>query len=239
MPEEGIALLDHSEILSFDEIIDVVIESVNLGIDKVRITGGEPLVRKGIVSLVKMIASVQGIKDLSMTTNGVLLKNFAKDLKNAGLQRINISLDTLNEYKYNEITRIGKLSDVLSGIEAAIEAGLKPLKINCVVNNSSDEEDALQVKDFCNKKGLNIRFIHKMDLSKGEFSVVEGGEGGDCSICNRLRLTSNGLIKPCLFTDIEYSVRKYGAKQALLKALENKPSCGSINNTGQFYNIGG
>lgn len=239
MPAEGIRLLKHEDILSFDEIVGVVQEAVKLGVDKVRLTGGEPLVRKGITELVRMIASVDGIRDLAMTTNGILLGKYAPDLKRAGLQRVNVSLDTLDPEKYSKLTRGGILKNVLKGLEAARDTGLSPIKINCVVNRSSDEPDALQVKAFGEKNGFQVRFIHQMDLMTGQYSVVEGGEGGNCAICNRLRLTANGLVKPCLFDAIGFRVREHGARRAILLAVENKPRCGTTNLKEHFYNIGG
>lgn len=239
MPEDGVQLLDHSQILTFEEIVEVTSEAVGLGVDKVRLTGGEPLVRKGIVQLVAMLSRIKGIRDLSMTTNGLLLEKFAQPLANAGLQRINISLDTVNPMKYRLLTRTGELADVFKGIAAAKNAGLVPIKVNCVIEKSADEPDAKQVAEYCQQHGLDARFIHKMDLHTGEFYQVEGGIGGNCSLCNRLRLTANGMIKPCLFSEQDYDVRKLGAKNALLAALENKPACGTINQNGRFYNIGG
>ncbi len=239
MPEKGIKLFRHEDILSFEEIVDVVKTAVKMGIDKVRLTGGEPLVRKGITKLVSMIADIKGINDLSMTTNGTLLEHFAQPLANAGLNRINISLDTIDPKRYKEITRVGDISKVFKGIEAAKKAKLDPVKINCVVMHSSDEEDAKQVKIFCNKNDLQLRFIHQMNLRTGEFSIVEGGSGGDCKHCNRIRLTANGMVKPCLFNDLEYDVRKLGAEKAIILAVENKPEYGTVNHSNYFYNIGG
>ena len=239
MPEGGIRLLTHHDILSFDEITEVIKVAVEMGVDKVRITGGEPLVRKGITALVSMIASIPGISDLGMTTNGIMLPKFAGELKDAGLHRVNISLDTIDPEKYKAITRIGSLQDALKGIDAAMEAGLIPVKINCVVEKNAMEPEAQKVKTFADSKGLQIRFIPQMDLHKGTFGEVIGGSGGHCASCNRLRLTPNGMIKPCLFSDQEYSVRELGAKQALLMAVENKPECGSSSQKSNFYNIGG
>jgi cyclic pyranopterin phosphate synthase len=239
MPEEGIQLLKHEDILSFDEITGFTRIAVKMGIRKVRLTGGEPLVRKGIVSLVRMIAGIEGIDDLSMTTNGVLLKLFATELKDAGLHRVNISLDTIDSERFAKITRGGKLSDVFEGIEAAQNAGLSPVKINCVVDERSDEKDARGVTDFCLKNGLEIRYIRQMDLVRGHFSTVVGGSGGNCPECNRLRLTSDGKLKPCLFNDIEFDIRKMGYEEAIRNAVEMKPERGSNNISGKFYNIGG
>lgn len=239
MPAEGIRMLSHKDILSFDEILEVVRHGVKLGLNKVRITGGEPLVRKGIVNLVEQIALFKEIEDLAMTTNAILLPEFAKNLKRAGLQRVNISLDSMNEENFNKKTRIGDLDKVLKGIEAAEKAGLTPIKLNCVIKESSQEPDALTVTQFAKEKGYDVRFIPEMDLGKGEFGIVEGGDGGNCSICNRLRLTANGKLKPCLFNDLAYDIRKLGVEKAYSMALGNKPLTGQKNKTGNFYNIGG
>lgn len=239
MPEEGIKTLQHREILTFEEIVEVTRVAVKMGINKVRITGGEPLVRKGIVELVAMLSDIPGIEDLSMTTNGTLLGRYAGQLRQAGLNRVNISLDTLDGAKYKMLTRGGELIEVLMGIQAAKDAGLNPVKINCVVQHSSDEPDARIIAEYCRQNGLAARFIHQMSLTEGHFSVVEGGTGGDCSSCNRLRLTANGKILPCLFGEQEFDVRKLGPELAITMALENKPACGSVNLTGEFYNIGG
>lgn len=239
MPESGITLLNHEDILSFEEIYNVVREAVTLGITKVRLTGGEPLVRKGITDLVKMISGISGIRDFGLTTNGILLDEFAQPLADAGLHRINISLDTINPVKFREITRVGNIAMVFAGIEAAKKAGLLPIKINCVVKKSSLEPDAMEVREFCMKNGLEVRFIHEMDLETGCFNVVEGGDGGDCTRCNRLRLTADGMIKPCLFNNASYSIRKLGIREALLQAVGMKPERGSINDTNRFHNIGG
>jgi GTP 3',8-cyclase len=239
MPEEGIRLLRHADILSFDEIKDFTEVAVASGVSKVRITGGEPLVRKGITTLIRMISDIKGINDLSMTTNGVLLKHFAHELKTSGLHRVNISLDTINPEKFAEITRTGNINDVFEGIDAAISAGLLPVKINCVVKESKEEKEAKDVTRFCEDNGLEIRYIKQMDLVNGHFSMVDGGIGGDCSLCNRLRLTANGKLKPCLFNNIEIDIREIGFEKALKLAIKIKPECGTKNNTGAFYNIGG
>jgi cyclic pyranopterin phosphate synthase len=238
MTEEGIRLHAHSDVLSFEEIAGFTRFAVQNGITKVRLTGGEPLVRKGIVDLVSMLSGIEGLEDLSMTTNGILLSEYAAALKKAGLNRINISLDTVNPDNYCMITRNGELTKVLEGIEAARHAGLEPIKINCVLLGQSEEETR-QLKEFCSARGLKLRFIHQMNLKTGEFSTVEGGEGGNCSQCNRVRLLANGDIKPCLFSDLAYNIRKLGHQHALDFALGNKPRSGTYNQSGEFYNIGG
>jgi len=238
IPEEGIRLLDHSDILSFEEISEFTKLAVANGITKVRLTGGEPLVRKGIVELVSMLAKIEGLEDLSMTTNGILLPKYADGLKRAGLNRINVSLDTVNPDNYCKITRDGDLNLALEGIEAAQKADLEPIKVNCVILGQPTEETQ-QLKAFCKERGLKLRFIHQMNLRTGEFSTVEGGEGGNCSKCNRVRLLANGDIKPCLFSDLAYNIRKLGHQEALNLALGNKPKSGTYNKSGEFYNIGG
>ncbi len=239
MPSEGVILKRHDEILTFEEILQVVKIGVDLGISKVRITGGEPLVRKGIIPFFEQLTKIPGIRDVGLTTNGVLLPLMARDLKNAGLKRINISLDTLNPEKYKAITRIGDIKNVLNGIEEAIKVGFNPIKINFVRIPGENEEDEQNVIEFCKKKGLQLRFIRQMNLETGKFYPVEGGDGGKCEICNRLRLTADGHILPCLFSDYGYSVKELGIKQAFLKAVENKPARGGKVKTHKFYNIGG
>ena len=239
MPAEGIKLIDHRSVLTFEEITSFTKTAVEMGVNKVRLTGGEPLVRKGIRSLVKMLAGIEGIEDLSMTTNGILLANHAKDLKDAGLNRINVSLDTVNPEKYKEITHGGNIAEVLDGIKAAYYAGLKPVKINCVVSKNLEEPDAVEVKEYCDKNGYIARFIFEMDIEKGEFGIVHGGTGGDCANCNRLRLTSDGFLKPCLFNDISVNIRTVDYKEAIKIAIGQKPECGLNSTTHKFYNIGG
>jgi cyclic pyranopterin phosphate synthase len=239
MPEEGVRLLPHGDILTFEEIAEAVKVAADMGINKIRLTGGEPLVRKGIPDLVSMISGIREISDIAMTTNGIYLAGMAGDLHKAGLKRVNVSLDTLDPERFRHLTRGGDLTKVLDGIEAARTAGLDPVKINCVVQRNSDEEDARMVKEFAQKENLTVRFIRQMNLEYGEFGVVEGGDGGNCSICNRLRLTANGMIKPCLFSDFAFSVRQLGMRNAILCALQNKPRKGWVNHTGSFYGIGG
>lgn len=239
MPEEGITLLPHEDILTFDEITEFARVAVKNGIDKIRITGGEPLVRRGITKLVEMIASIDGVRDLSLTTNGILLEKFAGELKAAGLNRVNISLDTIDPERFRKITRVGTIEDVFRGIEAAKRAGITPIKINCVINESTDEPDAEAVADYCRRNELEVRFIEQMNLASGSFSIVHGGEGGNCAVCNRLRLTANGRLRPCLFNDIEIDIRATGYEEAMKQALALKPACGTVSETGKFYNIGG
>ena len=238
VPAEGVSLMPKKDILSHEEIVEVVKVGATLGINKIRLTGGEPLMCDNIVELTAQIKSIKGIDEVGMTTNGTRLSKYAKPLKEAGLDRVNVSLDTLDTVKFTRITK-GSLTDVLEGIEAAVEVGLSPVKINFVRMKGVNEEDEQEVKNFCTAKGLQIRFIRQMHLETGEFYPVEGGEGGICSLCNRLRLTANGTIKPCLHSDFGFNIRDYGIEQAYMNALRMKPEKGIGSKTHQFYNIGG
>ncbi len=239
MPREGIKLLKHSDILSFEEIVDITKTAVDMGITKVRLTGGEPLVRHGIINLVEAIAAINGITDFAMTTNAALLAQYAQSLADAGLHRANISLDTIDAERYRQLTRCGDINQVFTGIEAARTAGLNPIKLNCVVGQFSRESDAQAVKDFGNSNGLEVRIIRQMFFETGCFSVVEGGTGGDCVRCNRLRLSSDGKIRPCLFSDTSFSVRQLGPKQAIQQAVAQKPEAGGPCTHNLMHQIGG
>jgi cyclic pyranopterin phosphate synthase len=165
MPPEGVPLVSHQDILSFEEILLVVRAAVETGMDKIRITGGEPLVRAGIVELVRMISAVEGIRDISMTTNGILLDKYAAKLAEAGLQRINISLDTLRPDRFRQITRTGDLADALRGLESARKAGLNPVKINVVPMQGVNDDE---IRDFARmtlEEGWHVRFIELMPLN--------------------------------------------------------------------------
>lgn len=238
MPEEGVPLLRHEDLLSFEEIAEVTQEAVRMGVTKVRLTGGEPLVRRGIITLVEMLAQIAGIQDFAMTTNGILLEKYAKDLAKAGLHRINVSLDTMNPDRYAEITRGGDLRAVITGLVHARAAGLTPIKLNCVIQDTPDEPEAREVLAFGRSQGYEVRFIKRMNLEEGDFSIVIGGSGGDCAHCNRLRLTSNGLVRPCLFNDLGFPVRELGAKEAIRQAVASKPECGAKSHD-MFHTIGG
>jgi cyclic pyranopterin phosphate synthase len=280
MPPEGVPLRTHNDMLTYDEIVAFSRLAVSRGVYRIRITGGEPLVRKGVEELIAMLAEIEGVVDIALTTNGQLLKEKAALLKAAGLHRVNISLDTLHPERYRIITRGGDIRKTLEGIRAAKEAGLEPVKINCVIDIEESlydvtpfdiqdgdaecqkrqveihEPDAVPkvpqtmpqsahaihvetMRHFAQKEGLQIRFIHRMSLAHGTFSVVEGGTGGDCTHCNRLRLTADGKLKPCLFSNLEYSIRAMGHTAALEAALHNKPQRGTHNSVGSFYEIGG
>ncbi|HEA47158.1 MAG TPA: GTP 3',8-cyclase MoaA [bacterium] len=301
MPSEGIKPLRHEDILRFEEVKEIVRYGIDWGIDKVRITGGEPLVRKGVVYLVEMLANLKGVSDLSMTTNGILLKDYARDLKNAGLQRINISLDSRDANKFNRITRAERLSLVLDGIEEALKRGLEPVKINVVVMKGINDDEVLDFARMSLDRPLHIRFIEYMPFcnrkgaesnakaqkSSFEFvsaSTVKEGlkELGElipaqvrgvgpaksfkfekslgttgfitpmsehfCATCNRLRLTADGRLYPCLFSDYGVDIKRSlrsgaGSKEIrelFEKALKNKPEKHSIKGNNQVMSkIGG
>jgi len=164
MPAQGVAFKPHADILTFEEIERLVRVGVGLGVRKLRLTGGEPLVRRGIVRLVEMLARVPGVEDLAMTTNAVLLAGHAGSLRAAGLKRLNISLDTLDRQKFLRITRRDELPQVLAGIEAAQQAGFREIKLNSVAVRGQSEEDVVPLARFARQRGLKLRFIEFMPL---------------------------------------------------------------------------
>jgi cyclic pyranopterin phosphate synthase len=275
MPPEGIPLMAHGDILRYEEIDLVAKAAAELGIAKLRLTGGEPLVRAGLADLVGMLAKIKGIDDISMTTNGVMLERYAIELKKAGLHRVNISLDSLRPERFHKITRIGKLDDVINGIEAAKQAGLNPVKINMVVIRGTNDDEIphlalLTLSDMWHvrfiefmpftEKGKKNRFLVPVSemmerieaLGKLEPSLPNGvgparyyrfpGAKGTigfispvtecfCQACNRLRLTADGKLRPCLFSDNEIDLRgplRQGAgvediKHLIRQAVVSKP----------------
>jgi cyclic pyranopterin phosphate synthase len=287
MPTEGIHLLSHDEILTYEEIALIVRLAAELGIKKVRLTGGEPLVRARLPDLVAMLADIEAIDDISLTTNGALLKEYAAELKRAGLKRVNVSLDSLDEDKFERITRYRKLSDVLQGIEAAKACGLNPVKINVVAMRGINDDEILDFARLTITEGWHVRFIELMPFvtdnppevhstgrktdmqsqfmsadeikerlgSLGELKPclpIKGsgpakyfsfpGAGGTigfitpvsqhfCFSCNRLRLTAEGKLRPCLLSDSEIDLRqplRSGAspeelKQVIKEAIQKKP----------------
>lgn len=239
MPEGEVMHIPDNQIITIEEIVSIVKTAVALGINKFRITGGEPLVRQDIATIVQAITRIPGIEDLGLTTNGIRLANQASTLYSAGLRRINISLDTLDADDYEYITRGGTLSKVIDGIFAAKKAGFNPIKINAVMPAPANQDRAQALRDFCTRHNLSLRLIRQMSLDKGEFAVVEGGTGGNCKICNRLRITADAKVKPCLFSRLEYDCRVLGIAQALQLAVDNKPETGTKNPGNYFYTIGG
>jgi len=254
-PEKQFEFIPHQEILRFEEIVEIVQEAVNLGITEVRVTGGEPLVREGIVDFIRQLRKINKLEDISLTTNGFFLPEYAEKLKDAGLNRVNISLDSLQEEKYKKITRGGSLEKALKGIDSALKAGLLPIKINTVLIRGINDDE---VEDFVRltlERPLNIRFIELMpsggeliNVFKNKFISVQeikeklikkyllnpvkistangpakyyqikGGQGTIgfitalsqhfCKTCNRIRLTSEGKLRPCLFSNKEIDIKR-------------------------------
>ncbi len=281
MPAEGIPLLPAEEILSFEEIERVVRAAVSAGVSKVRLTGGEPLVRKHVTELVRRLAAIPGINDLPMTTNGVLLEKMADDLKAAGLHRLSVSMDTLQPEKYESMTRRPWLHRVVNGIRAAQAAGLTPIKINVVVVPGENDGEVSEFARFAVREGLEVRFIEQMPLvnrsirphcgmpsteyvpsyilrerieseygeltplsgDKGRPARVYGLPGGGkigfisplsrpfCKWCRRMRLTPEGMLRPCLAGSTEIDIKgplRKGAsheelKETFLYAVSRKP----------------
>lgn len=166
MPEDGICKKEHDDILSLEEIYEAVKACSALGISKVRITGGEPLVRKGLTDLISGISALDGIKEIALTTNGILLEQYASELKAAGLNRVNVSLDTLNEEKYSYITRGGKLKDVLRGIKIAEDVGLQPVKLNTVLIGGFNDDEIEDFAAFTANRAVDVRFIELMPIGQ-------------------------------------------------------------------------
>jgi cyclic pyranopterin phosphate synthase len=188
MPSEGVPLVSHDDILSFEETLLIVRAAVSLGIDKIRITGGEPLVRAGIEDLVEMVSGVEGVHDISMTTNGTLLTSHAEKLVQAGLNRINISLDTLKYERFKTITRMGDLTDALSGIAAARKAGLNPIKINMVPMKGFNEDEIIDFARMTIESDWHVRFIELMPFNRtAEFVPSE---------VLRQRIGALGVLEP-------------------------------------------
>ncbi|MCX8042334.1 MAG: GTP 3',8-cyclase MoaA [Thermodesulfobacteriaceae bacterium] len=274
--------LPPKEILSFEEIEEIVKVSSQLGVKRIRLTGGEPLLRKNIEILVEKLAKIPGIEDLSLTTNGFFLEEKALILKKVGLKRINISLDTLEREKFKKITGKDELNRILRGIEVALEVGFNPVKINVVVIRGFNHEEIIDLAKLTLEKPLEVRFIEFMPLGKNSlwneskvfyvteirkilesfkklepvFSVGGGpaksykwkGSLGKiglispisehiCRYCNRMRITADGKLRPCLFSDFEIDLkailrkRKGSLREAFKLALKMKPEKGEQNST--------
>lgn len=249
MPEEGVENLGHDRILSFEEITRIVTASAQLGITKYRLTGGEPLARKGIVSLVESLSKVDGVEELVMTTNGTMLADKAEDLKKAGLKRVNISVDSLLYHKYEEITRGGDLDAAFEGVNAALKYGLTPLKLNVVAMEGFNDDEILNFVQLTINHPIDIRFIELMPVgqaaknngyrylsseeikkklpaliplrrqdgvaelykypeAQGNIGFISPMSNQFCGICNKIRLTADGKLKPCLHTDEEIDLKE-------------------------------
>ena len=264
MPE-GMCRKRHEDILSFEEITEIVTAAAELGIQKVRITGGEPLVRRGCVELCRMLAAVPGVEEVDITTNGTLLAPLAAELRAAGVRRVNLSIDSLAGEKYAAITGGGRLEDALAGLRAAAEAGFSPVKLNCVLIGGFNDDEIEDFVELTRRAPLELRFIELMPMG-GRFgpeaylpvaTVLERvpalaplpNNGGVarlyrlpdglgrvglispisrhfCATCNRLRLTSDGALKPCLHAEREIRIRGLHGDEltaAIREAILSKP----------------
>lgn len=268
MPEDGVCRKGHADMLTEDEIITAVEAGAALGITKLRITGGEPLVKKNIVSICRRAAAVEGIREVCLTTNGVLLPQLAGELKEAGVKRINLSLDTLDADKYAYITRIGTLDSFMKGLDAAFAAGFEKIKVNSVLIGGFNDDEIVRLAELTMEYPLDMRFIELMPMydsgdfgpeayvsysrvlemlpqavampqdggvaklyrlpgAKGNIGLISPVSAHFCGECNRLRLTADGKLKPCLHAADEYSVKGLdfeGMKAVMEKAIWNKPA---------------
>ncbi|MEN6373738.1 MAG: radical SAM protein [Smithella sp.] len=238
MPEEGIQFKQHEDILRYEQIEKIVEEAAQLGITKVRLTGGEPLIKRDIEFLIERLAKIKGINELCLTTNGILLAKKAKILKQAGLTSMNISLDTLQPEKFRQITRVGNLADVLKGIDAAIEEGFK-IKINMVVLKDINENEIEDIKRFCREKNIRSQLINHFNLKQNKNEQYLFDRPPKCGNCNRIRLLSDGVLKPCLHSEIEYKIDMANIRESLVKAILSKPERGSSCNSRKMFEIGG
>ncbi|MGM9563222.1 MAG: GTP 3',8-cyclase MoaA [Faecousia sp.] len=262
MPEDGVCKKRHEEMLTEEEMLCAVEAAASLGVTKLRITGGEPLVKRNILSICRRAAAVEGIGEVCLTTNGLLLPQLAQPLREAGVRRVNLSLDTLDEKKYTYITRRGSLSQALDGLEAAIDAGFERVKLNTVLIGGFNDDEIPALARLTQQYPVDVRFIELMPMyDSGDFgpqaylpgSVVTerlpklkpqpDGDGvaklyrlpgalGNvgiispisahfCGACNRIRLTADGKLKPCLHSTLEYSVKglDFAGMQALLRQV--------------------
>jgi cyclic pyranopterin phosphate synthase len=238
MPEEGVPIRRHEDFLSFEQITAVVRAAVNLGVTKVRLTGGEPLVKRGIVELVGMIRGVEDLQQLAMTTNGTLLGRYAGALKAAGLDSLNISLDTLDPERYHRLTRIGEIRHVLEGIDAAV-AEQFPAKINMVVLEDTSEREIDQMRRFCSARGLTLQLINHYALAVEKSDDYHYDRPPRCQDCNRIRLLADGTLKPCLHSNTEIPIDLNDIEGSLLKTVALKPQRGSVCTGRSMMEIGG
>jgi len=241
MPPEGVALKPHVEILRYEQIIEIAQVAVSLGIRKIRLTGGEPLIKRNLEFLVAGLSAIPEVAEVCMTTNGSLLTlEKAVALKQAGLRRVNISLDTLDPDRFSAITRGGRIGDVLAGINAAVAAGLTPVKINMVVSPDTGAQEITDMRTFCADHGTVLQTISRFSLHRHTGSADHGADRPlPCEQCNRLRLTADGFLKPCLFSDDEIKVDLADIAGSFRRAVAAKPPCGQSCTTRHMSQIGG
>jgi len=241
MPEEGVSLKPQEEILTFEQVAEICRAASGLGIWKVRLTGGEPLVRKNIVHLIRMLKEIKGIKELCLSTNGALLAPLAPELKEAGLSRVNISLDTLDAKRYRELTRGGGIHKVLEGIEAVKKAGFPKTKINMVLIPGFNTDEIDRMFEFCQKNKLTLQRINQYSLNSSlkKRYYYEAERPPDCKMCNRIRLTADGMLKPCLFSEREIPVDFNDIESSICLAVQSKQALGQEGTRRGNWEIGG
>ena len=238
MPAEGVPHLRHEDILSFEQMTEVARAAVALGVTKIRLTGGEPLVKRGIVDLVRMIAAIDGLGHLAMTTNGTLLAPLARPLRTAGLDSVNISLDTLDPERYRDLTRGGNIDDALAGFSAAIEAGF-PVKINMVVLADTAAGEVERMRTFAAAEGARLQLINHFELAREKQDQFAFNRPPPCDRCNRIRLTADGMLKPCLHSDEEIRLDFNRLEESLRAAILAKPRRGGACTARAMAQIGG
>ena len=238
MPAEGVKLLAHKEILPFERIAETARTAAGMGFWKIRLTGGEPLVRRGLPDLVSLLSEIPGIETLAMTTNGILLAPVAADLRKRGLDSVNISLDTLDAGRYAELTRGGRLADALAGIEAARAAGF-PVKINTVVFEDTRPEEIAEIGRFCADIGARHQLIRRYTLSGEKADEYEYDRPPRCGECNRIRLLANGMLKPCLHSNLEIPVDFTDIAASIRECVMAKPGRGAVCTNLTVGQIGG
>jgi cyclic pyranopterin phosphate synthase len=238
MPAEGVPPRNHEEFLSLEQITEVVRVGVRLGLTKVRLTGGEPLVKRGIVELVRMIREVEGVRHLGMTTNGVLLSRYAGPLRRAGLDSLNVSLDTLDPDRYREITRVGDIGRVLAGIQAARAAGF-PMKVNMVVLEDTGVEAIEAMRRFCVERGLTLQLINHYALGEEKLDNYSFDRPPRCRACNKIRLLADGTLKPCLHSNEEIRLDPEHIEESLKRTILAKPERGEVCTNRPMVEIGG
>lgn len=238
MPACGVEARAHADVLRIEEFLDVVRVAAEHGITKVRLTGGEPLVRRGIVELVRGIAQIPGIAKIGMTTNGILLSLLARPLREAGLTHLNVSIDTLDPVRYAEVTRGGDVRQAIAGVLAARGVGFREIKINTVVAADRFAEVGA-LRQFCSEYGLTLQRIAEYRLAEEKRDGLTVERPLPCSACNRLRLLSTGVLKPCLHSNDEIPIDWNDIAGSLEAAVAAKPYEGSVCTNRSMMEIGG
>lgn len=237
MPPEGVEFVPHDRILSFERIAAVAEAAASLGFDKVRLTGGEPLVRRGVADLVSMLAAIDGLTTIAMTTNGTLLAPIAAELKARGLSSVNVSLDTLDPGRYAEMTRGGRVEDALAGVRAARAAGL-PVKLNVVVS-AGERRDEEAIRSFAAEEGCAVQTIRRYRLDADKFDDRAYDRPGPCGDCDRIRLLATGELRPCLHGDRSVAIDWNDVAGSVRACVEAKPAKGARTVEHLVSSIGG